>query len=151
MPPAAVDPLLVGYLAGRDVPCPACGYNLRDLAGGRCPECGDALALRLGSSEPRQGLLIAGLVGLSAGAGLSGLLLVYEGIQLLRHQGMGAERGGFTGLPGGGLRIGALAAAAWLPRGRQIRRVRPAARVGLTLGCWGLTVANVLIFSFTIG
>jgi hypothetical protein len=29
-----------GYLARRDVPCPSCGYNLRGLAEGTCPECG---------------------------------------------------------------------------------------------------------------
>lgn len=28
------------FLAGRDVPCPVCGYNLRDLEQERCPECG---------------------------------------------------------------------------------------------------------------
>ena len=27
-------------LAGRDVPCPRCAYNLRDLTSNRCPECG---------------------------------------------------------------------------------------------------------------
>ena len=33
------------YLAGRDAPCPACGYNLRDGGGTECPECGAALGL----------------------------------------------------------------------------------------------------------
>ncbi len=28
------------YLAGRDLPCPRCGYNLRGLGGDGCPECG---------------------------------------------------------------------------------------------------------------
>lgn len=27
------------YLQGRDVPCPACGYNRRDGASATCPEC----------------------------------------------------------------------------------------------------------------
>jgi hypothetical protein len=31
---------LEGYLARRDVPCPSCGYNLRGLSEGTCPECG---------------------------------------------------------------------------------------------------------------
>jgi hypothetical protein len=34
------------YLADHDVPCPACGYNLRGLEGEVCPECGDVVALR---------------------------------------------------------------------------------------------------------
>jgi hypothetical protein len=33
------------YLAGRDVACPRCRYNLRDLKGRRCPECGLTLNL----------------------------------------------------------------------------------------------------------
>jgi hypothetical protein len=28
------------FLAGRDVPCHACGYNLRGVRGVQCPECG---------------------------------------------------------------------------------------------------------------
>lgn len=31
---------LLRYLAINDEPCPACGYNLRDIAQPRCPECG---------------------------------------------------------------------------------------------------------------
>src|SRR5688572_24753805 len=37
---AAPAGLLRAFLAGRDVSCPNCEYNLRDLAGDRCPECG---------------------------------------------------------------------------------------------------------------
>lgn len=40
------------YLQGRDVPCPACGYNLRDLGGARCPECGRDLKPSVGTVEP---------------------------------------------------------------------------------------------------
>ena len=32
-------------LNGRNVPCPSCDYNLRDLTGDRCPECGVALSI----------------------------------------------------------------------------------------------------------
>lgn len=34
---------LRAYLADRDVPCPACGYNLRGITTAACPECGAAL------------------------------------------------------------------------------------------------------------
>lgn len=43
------------YLADRDAPCPACGYNLRGLEGARCPECGAELTLagvKTGESAP---------------------------------------------------------------------------------------------------
>jgi len=146
-----IDPMLATYLAGRDVPCPQCGYNLRDLPGDRCPECGDGLALRLGLAEPRQGMLIAGLVGLSAGAGLSGLLLGYIGIQMLRrYNGMGPDVWWFVSITGGGLLVEGLAIAAWLRWWRQVRRLGRGARLTLMLGCWALTLANLLVFSFTV-
>lgn len=37
---------LAAYLADRDVPCPRCGYSLRDLRGSVCPECGRALVMQ---------------------------------------------------------------------------------------------------------
>ena len=40
----AVD-MVAALLAGRDVPCPLCGFNLRGQQGGKCPECGGFLEL----------------------------------------------------------------------------------------------------------
>lgn len=54
-PPGPADALEV-YLAARDVPCPHCHYNLRDLSTNRCPECGFELtipALRLAAEHRR--------------------------------------------------------------------------------------------------
>ena len=141
---------MTAYLSGRDHACPQCGYNLRDLVGSRCPECGDELALRLGLAEPRQGVLIAGLAGLSAGAGMSGLLLAYIGIQVLRDPNMESFAWRFALVTGVGLLAEGSAVAAWLWRWRQIRRAPSAVRVGLMVGCWALTAANLLVFSFTI-
>lgn len=39
--------LLHAFLADRDVPCPHCGYNLRGLQAGVCPECKHDLRLKL--------------------------------------------------------------------------------------------------------
>ena len=144
------DSSLTWYLAGRDVPCPQCAYNLRDLVGNRCPECGDELALQLGLAEPRQKLLIAGLVGLSAGAGMSGLLLVYIAIQLVRDGHIGSFIWRFVVVTGAGLLVEGSAIAAWLACWRPIRRAGTVARATLMVGCWLLTLANVLVFSFTI-
>src|SRR4051794_28546487 len=74
----ATEPdMLREFLAGRDAPCPGCGYNLRDLTGDRCPECGQELVLGVRLAEPKLAALLTGLIGLSAGAGLNGLLVVY--------------------------------------------------------------------------
>jgi hypothetical protein len=59
--------LLRQFLDGRNVRCARCFYNLRDLAGDKCPECGQHLALRLSAAEPRLAAVFADVVGLSMG------------------------------------------------------------------------------------
>jgi len=49
-PPNRDDELARLYLAGRDVPCPKCGYNRRDSDQATCPECAHALTLAPGSA-----------------------------------------------------------------------------------------------------
>jgi hypothetical protein len=51
-PESTPDPPLEAFLAGRDIPCPKCGYNLRGLRLARCPECRYPLELML---RPRGG------------------------------------------------------------------------------------------------
>ena len=142
--------MLAAYLAGRDVPCPQCGYNLRDLAGHRCPECGDALALRLGLAEPRLGTLVAGLIGLSAGAGLSGLLLVYLFLTVTFRRGYDPDMWHFATVTAVPFLVEGFALLVWVRRWPQVRRARPAVRRLLVAACWGLTAANIVVFSFSI-
>jgi hypothetical protein len=61
----ANEPLLRAYLAGRDVPCPSCGYDLRDLVASTCPECGAPLALTVVTRPKRLDAYTIGLVGLT--------------------------------------------------------------------------------------
>ncbi len=46
---------LAEWLAERDAPCPACGYNLRGVASDKCPECGATLELELRRRRPAAG------------------------------------------------------------------------------------------------
>lgn len=46
------------FLADRDAACPVCNYNLRALLSPRCPECGAALTLQVGSPEARFGFFL---------------------------------------------------------------------------------------------
>ena len=68
--PASEHLLLQQYLAERDVPCPACGYNIRQLQGNTCPECGRELRLTLsvvGLSNTWITALVAALVPAACG------------------------------------------------------------------------------------
>lgn len=65
--------LLRSYLSHHDTPCPGCGYNLRGLGQGSCPECGDSISLAVTNYPSRSGGYSAGLVGMT----LSSLLAVF--------------------------------------------------------------------------
>lgn len=70
--PALERVLLRDYLFARDVPCPACGYNLRQLQTETCPECGSQLQLTVGVVGGLSSAWITTLVAtlLPAGIGL---------------------------------------------------------------------------------
>lgn len=67
--------LLIAYLSDRDVPCPACRYNLRGLAGDKCPECGEHLELTIARARPGIKAMVIGLIGLTIGLGMHGFLV----------------------------------------------------------------------------
>lgn len=49
--PGPDEALLVAWLSSRDVVCPVCSYNLRDLKTAICPECSARLRLQVGSEN----------------------------------------------------------------------------------------------------
>jgi hypothetical protein len=149
-PSNPADEMLRAFLAAQDAACPQCSYNLRGLHDRRCPECGEELVLRVNLTEPKQGCLIAGLVGLSAGAGLNGLLLIFMAIKLTFDRNGGGFVDRFGLVNGAGLLVEGTAMLLWIWRWRQIRRVPGAVRVVLMIGCWVLTLANLVFFSLTI-
>lgn len=65
---------LLAYLHERDVPCPACGYNLRNLTSARCPECGRELRLGVKLRHPRMGAWVTLLIALAMSNGVAFLL-----------------------------------------------------------------------------
>ena len=68
---------LLMFLAERELPCPACGYNLRMLSKPVCPECGLPLKLTVGSDAPfkRAWAITLILNAMIAGAGVFFLLI----------------------------------------------------------------------------
>ena len=149
MDSAEVD-LLPAFLAARDVACPGCGYNLGGLREPRCPECGEAIVLRVGLVEPRKAAGIAGLIGLAAGAGMNGLLLGYALIRTtFFHDTLGGMEA-FLWLNLGGLLVEGGATVFWLRRWKNIRRLPAQRKVFLVAGCWGLTLLNLVLFSLFV-
>ena len=144
--------MLRAYLAERDTPCPGCGYNLRGLTGGVCPECALGLRLQVGLAEPRLGSWIAGLVGAACGVGFNGLLLLYVAIMLARENGRGLSGilWPFVGVNTGGLIVMGLTLLGWVRLRQRFRRVHAETKVALILVTWLLAAADVTVFAYAI-
>ncbi len=67
--------LLLEFVRGRDVLCPACGYNLRNLTAARCPECNRELALQVGYLQVPIGMLLT-TIAPSIFSGICAMLLL---------------------------------------------------------------------------
>lgn len=149
--PAPPPTLLQQYLAEQDVPCPACGYNLRGLTSAACPECNSDLLLRVGLVEPRLGAYVTGLVGWSMGAGFNLLLIVYLIVVLIIEWDWGPPLHPFLThhVVAGAAQLAGL--AAWIFfLGRRIRRPGFRARWPLAASGWVVSLANVAVFSAII-
>jgi hypothetical protein len=140
---------LVDYLRDRDEACPACKYNLRNLTGVRCPECGEELQLRVSPVEPKQAAPIAGLIGLCMGLGLNAMLLIYAGIEMIgRGRPVRGFMVAFIIYNAVACVIHVAAVRIWLWKWRSIRRAKQ--RRWWVVLAWGLSIANVIGFSFAI-
>jgi hypothetical protein len=138
--------LLAAFLADRDLPCPRCGYNLRSLTGGRCPECGDPLQLQVALVEPRMGAYISLLVACCIGLGGSGLF----GLLGLRAAPASWWREWSALLLLLQLVVSAFGLLIVLIQRRRLRRASPLVQWLVSLAAWiviiGLSAAVVLLF-----
>jgi hypothetical protein len=80
--PPTDDQRLLDFLVNRSIPCPACGYDLRNLTTPTCPECRQPLYLTVGVRTLRFGLFLLAAT-LPLAAGLVGVML---GIAILWHE-----------------------------------------------------------------
>jgi hypothetical protein len=149
-PPTDADLLRV-FLATRDEKCPRCGYNLRMLLAPICPECGDALVLRVGLENPRPAPLIVGLIGHSLGTGLNSLMIVFATVQLLRGRAPSwPEIYLFFGYNAGALVVQCAGLCIWIACWHRIYRMNVDRRwLAATTG-WLLSLLNILIFAVLI-
>lgn len=68
---------LIAHLAESDEQCPSCCYELRGLKSDRCPECNQALMLRVALVEARLAAFFATMIAAASGFGFSVLLLLF--------------------------------------------------------------------------
>lgn len=142
--PAA--PSLRSFLAEQDAPCPSCGYNLRGLTGGFCPECHEALELRVGLVHRKLGAFVTALVGLAAGAGFGGMLLVYFLFVLATRASGSRGLRSFAFITGGGLLVEGMLLVLLVRRRAWFVQRGPWARRGMAAGAWALTLAVLILF-----
>lgn len=128
---------LASFLAEHDAPCPVCGYNLRALLTDRCPECGRHLVLAVGTTEPKLGAFITGLIGLASGFGFCGLLLAYLVLFILSRVGGGPPPPAMLSLLAGTVTCG-VGIWVWL-------KLRPRLGRSSTASRWSWAVASCLV------
>lgn len=91
---AGAGPTPEEFLAGRDAPCPRCGYNLRSVRTGQCPECGVVLRPDLAGRDPLARVLWVGWAAFGAML-LSNMLAVWQWWRMIAGGalGTGGSRG----------------------------------------------------------
>ena len=132
------------FLAEHDEPCPACSYNLRGLTETTCPECGEALVLQVGMTEPRMKLFLAGLIWLAFGLGFDSIVLLWMLFESL----VGVVWFDFFDVIPllAGLVVCGGAMAVWLWCRGWIRHRSIAVRLGLVVGCWAFSAGAAIAF-----
>ena len=131
------------FVSGRDVPCPTCSYNLRDLTSAVCPECGEALAVRLQAEHPRVSVLVLGLLPLAMALGFFAMgTLIIVGVSLYFGDWPPIEF--WITLPFCAA-ICLAATVAWLKAWRKIRRWPDGLRSVAIVACWVFLVASVAV------
>ncbi|MFT3687137.1 MAG: hypothetical protein QM783_19810 [Phycisphaerales bacterium] len=129
------DPHLVAYLADRDLPCPACTYNLRGLQASRCPECNRELELQIRLAEPRLGWWVVALSGAAAMFGFHAMFLLIFAVVAMKRRSSSLESSMFLMM----VTCAAVGLAAlWYlaVRRRAFCNLAMGARVSLAIAIW---------------
>lgn len=138
--------LMREFLTLSDERCPSCTYQLRQLTGTTCPECGETLTLRVGSPHACSTAFIVGLIGLALPVGLIGIPLMTFLPLMMFHSGRHIDRSSsmlplhfFVTL------VACLPLFIWLGFSRRIQRSKPTTRALLDGACWLAPIISVLI------
>ncbi len=136
------EPMLVEFLSDADAPCPGCGYNLRGLTSARCPECNEALELKVTLAEPGLAGFLSALVPAACALGFSAILFLWGSVA-------GAPRGDLSRIGLAALVMGAVTGALIGGR-RRFSRLGAGARAGVIAACWALAAFSGLLIILTV-
>src|SRR4051812_20929471 len=75
------EAMLLQFVRDHEVLCPVCKYNLHALTVPRCPECGRALKLTVGTVEPFLAAWVVVAIGTFASSGIGALLTCFAVFQ----------------------------------------------------------------------
>ena len=130
--------------------CPGCGYNLRGLTTAHCPECRRAIELRVGLTEPRLGMYLAGVTGLLGGAALAAIFLFVVVLISIIDKGWptGREAIPLLWVPAAMTTVESFFAAMALRTRSRVwfRGLTRGGRTRAVMGCWLLTAGFVALF-----
>ncbi len=139
---------LEAFLSARDAPCPVCEYNLRALKSDHCPECGRHLVLAVGTTEPKLGAFVLGVVGFSGGLGFCGLLLVYAVVWIMLGQMTIPQKDLLTLAAGTG--ASGLGLWLWLRHRRRVGRLSDEVRWAMAAACVAVGLVGPVWFILTV-
>ncbi|MFI4882220.1 MAG: hypothetical protein ACIAQU_06505 [Phycisphaerales bacterium JB064] len=132
------------FVSGRDVPCPSCSYNLRDLTSAVCPECGEALALRLQAEHPRVSVLVLGLLPLAMAFGFFTIITLFViGISIWHDD--WPPLGYWVAAPLIGSIFGVMTFA-WVKNWTRVRRWSQRGRIAVVSACWITMAIGAVVF-----
>ncbi len=154
-PPIQAEKRLIEeYVRGRDMPCPSCGYNLRDLhAAYSCPECGADLVLRLHAprkdrQRKRDTSFDSGLTAFVFAFGLTAFLGV---MALMSHFTNPAEPLALAVVVHISAAVVLVALTlSWLHWRARLRAMAPQRRTAMAVGCWLLAIVVVVVQGIVI-
>lgn len=139
--------LLNLYMAEHDDACPRCDYNLHGLTGSICPECGEPIVLGVRPAHDNFAAPITGLIGLSAGAGFCGVLLLFFIREFISFPTRAEE---FIWGLGLALLVDTLLIIGWLRGWRTIAIINRVWGWLLALGCWLVPPINLTLFAYLV-
>ena len=129
------DDLLIRFLSSEDADCPVCGYGLRGLTSGRCPECGVPVELAIRTPDSRMPAWVTGIVAVSMLTGFFVMLTIWLVVMMSGRGSMPPANETWPVYAGGPVGAGMLGAR--IAGRRRYRRSGSGWRWGVNAACAG--------------